>query len=108
MKKIYVIGSFKDLEISRQTVQKIEENGLTALISTPGDPKGIDGCLEKIDQADIIYVSNPRGEIGKSVSIDLGYAIAKKKVIFSNLPINDPPIAHHVEKVGPIEKLIQQ
>lgn len=106
MAKIYVIGSFKDLEISRLVVEKIQRAGFDALISNPGDPRGIDGCLRRVDDADVIYVSNPRGDIGKSVSVDIGYAIAKLKPIYSLRPIGDPPISHLIKGVMEIDALL--
>ncbi|MCM2323389.1 MAG: nucleoside 2-deoxyribosyltransferase [Oligoflexia bacterium] len=106
MAKIYVIGSFKDLETSRLAVERIKGAGFDPLISNPGDPRGIDGCLSRVDDADVIYVSNPRGDVGKSVSIDIGYAIAKRKPIYSLRPISDPPIFHLIKGVMEIDALL--
>lgn len=92
-KTIYVCGSFKDLEHSKSVASSLRALGATVLLSEPGDPEGIAGCLARIERADVIYVSNPRGDVGKSVSFDVGYALAKRKPVFSMSPIADPPIS---------------
>lgn len=107
MKRIYTIGSFKDLNTSRSIVGQIERHGHTALISSPGDPKGIDGCLERIETADLIYVSNLRGDVGKSVSVDLGYALAKGKPLISMKPVVDPPLSHRIRAVETVSQLVE-
>jgi len=48
--------------------------------------------LEKIDQADVVYIVNPDGYVGKSVSVNIGYAYARNKPIYAMHPINDPPV----------------
>jgi hypothetical protein len=45
--------------------------------------------LSKIDEADILYVVNPNGYIGLSVTLEIGYACAKKKPVFSLHSIED-------------------
>jgi hypothetical protein len=47
------------------------------------DSRGILGCLKKIDDADVVYAVNPGGYIGKSVSVDVGYAYARNKSIYA-------------------------
>jgi hypothetical protein len=48
--------------------------------------------LEKIDEADVVYVINPEGYVGKSVCLDIGYAYAKNKQIFMMHSVDDPPL----------------
>jgi hypothetical protein len=93
-KTVYICASFKHLDATRDVAKELEASGVAAVFSRPGDPNGIDGCLERIDQADLIYVNNPDGVIGKSVSLDLGYAIARGKDVYSCVQIDDPPISH--------------
>ena len=97
MQTIYVVGSFRDLETSREVAKQLSQTGFVVSMSQPGDPRGIDGCLDRVMQCDLVYVSNPRGEIGKSVSLDIGYALGKGKPGSSARPIEDPPIGHRVE-----------
>jgi len=94
--RVHVCGSFSALETSLAVVAALRAAGHDASCSRPGDPEGIDGCLRRIDQAEVVYVVNPRGEIGKSVSLDLGYALARGRSIVAMQPITDPPIAAHV------------
>jgi len=70
------------------------------------DVCGILGCLEKIDQANVVYVVNPDGYIGKSVSIDIGYAYAKNKPIYVLHPIGDLPVMSLVKGVLSFKELI--
>lgn len=105
--RVYVCGSFKDLEVARSVVEDLRAAGHAASCSLPGDPQGIDGCLRRIDEADIVYVVNPRGEIGKSVSLDLGYALARGRPIVAMLPITDPPIDAHVAGAADAASLIR-
>jgi nucleoside 2-deoxyribosyltransferase len=64
------------------------------------------GCLEKINQADVVYVVNPGGYVGKSVSLDIGYAYAKNKPIYVLHPIGDPPVMSLVKGVLSFKELI--
>lgn len=61
--------------------------------------RGILGCLEKVADADVVYVVNPRGYVGKSVSVDLGYAYAKNKSIYVMNRVDDPPIMNLINGV---------
>jgi diphthamide synthase subunit DPH2 len=92
MKKVYVCGSFKFLHEIEELESKLKEKNIKYETSKKMDRRGILGCLKKVDGADIVYVVNPQGYIGKSVSFDLGYAYAKNKSIFVMNPVDDPPI----------------
>jgi len=50
MKTIYVVDSFKDLEVSRKAVQEIERLGCRSLISSPGDPKASTDVLRGLNR----------------------------------------------------------
>ncbi len=45
--------------------------------------------LQKIEKADVLYVVNPSGYVGASVLFEIGYAIAKGKIIYSLEPIEE-------------------
>jgi nucleoside 2-deoxyribosyltransferase len=92
MKRLYVCGSFKFLHEIEDLECKLKEKGIKYEVSKKMNSRGILGCLKKIDNADIVYVVNPRGYVGKSVSVDLGYAYAKNKPIFVMNAVDDPPI----------------
>jgi len=40
--------------------------------------------LKKINDADVVYIVNPEGYVGKSVPVDIGYAYAKNKSIYGH------------------------
>jgi nucleoside 2-deoxyribosyltransferase len=77
------------------------------LISKKEDARGIVGCLEKIDKADIVYVVNPEGYVGRSVCVDIGYAYARKKPIYAMHSIEDPPVMRMVADVLSFEELTE-
>jgi hypothetical protein len=107
MKALYVCGSFKFLHEIEELEHKLEEKNIKYETSKKMDSRGILGCLGKIDPADVVYVVNPGGYVGKSVSFDLGYAYAKKKHIFVMNPIDDPPIMNLTNGVLSPEALIE-
>jgi len=45
--------------------------------------------FEKIDRADITYIVNPSGYVGNSVVLEIGYAYAKGKMIYSQETVVD-------------------
>lgn len=105
MKKIYIAGSFKNLETSLTIARTLTKADIPNSLSKPNDPDGIKGCFRRIDEADVLYVVNPEGNIGKSVSLDIGYALAKGKEVYSLRPIGDPPIANLINKSLSVEEL---
>ena len=48
--------------------------------------------LGKLDQADLVYIVNPTGYIGMSVTFEIGYAFAQTKPIYTMEPISDDTI----------------
>lgn len=85
---------------------KLKENNIRYETSKETNNRGILGCLEKIDQADVVYIVNPEGYVGKSVSVDIGYAYAKNKLIYAMHAVNDPPIMDLIDDVVSPEALI--
>ena len=92
MKRVYVCGSFKFLSQIEELEDMLKKESIKLVVSKSLDVRGILGCLEKIDQADIVYVVNPEGYVGKSVSVDIRYAYAKSKPLYVMHPIEDPPV----------------
>jgi hypothetical protein len=68
---------------------------------------GILECLGKIDDAVVVYVVNPEGYIGKSVSVDIGYAYARNKPIYVMHSVDDPPVMGLVNAVLSPKSLIE-
>ena len=99
MKKLYVCGSFRYIREMEGLERKLKEENIQFEMSKEIDGRGILGCLKKVDDADIVYVVNPQGYIGKSVSVDVGYAFAKNKPIYVMHRIEDPPIMNLINAV---------
>jgi len=83
----------------------LKTENLKFAVSKERNIRGILGCLEKIDRADVVYVVNPDGYVGKSVSLDLGYAYARSKPIYVMHPIDDPPIMNLMNGVLSFDEL---
>ena len=92
MKRLYVCGSFKFVLEIEGLERELKDEGIQSQVSKKMDSRGILGCLKKIDEADVVYIVNPEGYIGKSVSVDMGYAYAKNKLIYVMHEVDDPPV----------------
>jgi len=99
LKKLYLCGSFKFHREMECLGHELEEKNIAYEISESKDSRGILGCLQKIDDSDVIYIVNPDGYVGRSVSVDIGYAYAKNKRIYAMCPINDPPVANLISGI---------
>lgn len=106
MKRVYICGSFKFKRQIEELERLLTAENVEYKISKDLDTRGILGCLEKIDQADIVYVVNPDGYVGKSVSVDIGYAYAGNKLIYVMHPIDDPPVMNMINGVLSFKELI--
>jgi len=106
MKQVYVCGSFRFMDKIEELEMMLKKENVEFLVSKNMDVRGILGCLKKIDQADVVYVVNPEGYVGKSVSVDIGYAYARNKPIYVMHPIEDPPVMNLVSDVLSFEELI--
>jgi hypothetical protein len=85
---------------------KLGEKNIAFEMPDSKDSRGILGCLRKIDDSDVVYVVDPNGYVGKSVSVDIGYAYAKKKQIYTTCPINDLQVANLISRVMTPDELI--
>ena len=99
MKKLYVCGSFRFTHEMEGLERQLKEENIQFQTSKKTDSRGILGCLKKVDGVDVVYVVNPQGYIGKSVSVDIGYAYAKKKSIYVMHAVDDPPIMNLISDV---------
>jgi len=106
MKRLYVCGSFRFAHEVEQLEERLREANVEYQISKRVDSGGILGCLRKIDRSDVVYVVNPEGYIGKSVSVDIGYAYAKNRQIYAMNQVDDPPVMDLVTGVLSPEELV--
>lgn len=105
---VYVCGSFKFVDQVERLEAMLVEAGIPHQLSKEPDPRGIVSCLDKIDGADLVYVVNPGGYIGRSLAFDLGYAVARGRTICCLELITDPPIARLLNDVLTFEKLVER
>lgn len=83
----------KTLEFQREGIEVLSpklsrsiscEDNFVRLETDEGTPKEIEfKHLEAISRSDFLYVVNPRGYIGKSVTLEIGYALSRNIPIFS-------------------------
>jgi nucleoside 2-deoxyribosyltransferase len=106
MKILYVCGSFKFIRRMNELERKLKKANIEFTMPKKKSSRGIIGCLEKIDEADVVYVVNPNGYVGRSVCIDIGYAYAKGKPIYAMHAIVDPQVMSMVKGTLSFEELI--
>jgi nucleoside 2-deoxyribosyltransferase len=107
MKRIYVCGSFRFIRNMESLENRLKEEKIEYRISKSLDSHGIMGCLRKIDEADVVYIFNPGGYVGKSVSVDIGYAYARGKSIYAMNPVEDPPVADLITGILSPESMVR-
>ena len=63
--------------------------------------------LQRIDQAECIFVFNKDGYAGNSVVMEIGYAYAQRKPVYALAPIQDKFLMPLVRTVVSIEEFLQ-
>lgn len=85
---------------------KLRKENIECVVSKTIDARGILSCLEKIDEADVVYVVDPEGYVGKSVCLDIGYAYARNKQIFVMHSVDDPPLMKLTDGTLSFEEIV--
>lgn len=62
---------------------------------------------QKVDLADIIYVVNPGGYVGASVTLEIGYTYAMKKPLFAMEPIKEYTVMGLIDGILSPAELLQ-
>lgn len=106
MKRLCVCGSFKFVHEMEKLGIKLKEETIEYRMSKEIDGRGLLGCLEKIDEADVVYVANPGGYVGRSVCFDIEYAFDRNKSIYVMHSIDDPPVMSMIKGILSFEELI--
>jgi nucleoside 2-deoxyribosyltransferase len=134
MKKICLCASFKFYDNVLKFADVFKSNGIEIMIPIPNqflkftgtqdqNPnnemdksrgekivaaywKHITDHLGRIESADIVYIYTENGYIGNGVSLEIGYAHALKKIIYSSEEIHDLPISCFIHKIIRPEELI--
>lgn len=107
-KSVYVAGSFKSLEQMQAVRDRLLDAGIQTTMSEPSPHNGIDGCLQRIREADVTYILNFNGYLGKSVAMDIGYALGLGKPVYALEPISDPDITHLLDKIVTPDDIIAE
>ncbi|OGG17156.1 hypothetical protein A3D78_03770 [Candidatus Gottesmanbacteria bacterium RIFCSPHIGHO2_02_FULL_39_14] len=55
--------------------------------------------LENIRESDYVYIFNKNSYLGPAVTVEIGFALALKKRIFSYAPVSDITVTNFIEKV---------
>jgi hypothetical protein len=106
MKRVYVCGSFRFISEIGELEKKLKRVNIEYRMAKKMSPSGILGCLKNIDESDVVYVVNPRGYVGRSVCVDVGYAYTRSKPIYVTHAIEDPPVMGLTHGVLSFEELI--
>jgi len=106
MRRVYACGSLRFVDKIEELETRLKKENIECIASKSKDARGILGCLEKIDSADVVYVVNPEGYVGKSVCLDIGYAYAKNKLIFVMCSVDDPPLMRLIDGTLSFEEVI--
>jgi nucleoside 2-deoxyribosyltransferase len=62
---------------------------------------------QKVDLADVVYVVNPRGYVGASVTLEIGYTYAKNKPLYAMEPITEYTVMGLIDRILTPAELVQ-
>jgi hypothetical protein len=115
MKTLFIAGSrkfFKDIE---DFIELCRKNGIRA--ANAGKPSGPDtfesekkallSAFRLIDDSDCVYVIASGGYTGKTVALEIAYAFARKKPIFSSEVLEDFSARALVSRTMKHEEIIE-
>ncbi|MHA1908042.1 MAG: hypothetical protein ACW98Y_12155 [Candidatus Thorarchaeota archaeon] len=63
---------------------------------------------QKVDQSDVVYVVNPGGYVGASVTLEIGYTYALKKPLYAMEPIKEYTVMGLIERIISPTELLQE
>jgi nucleoside 2-deoxyribosyltransferase len=120
-KKIVISSSMKFRSLVKATTKALENLGYTPLFpNLDHSPEDRDVALtieEKnrlawdhyraVEEADAVYFILPKGYMGTSCKIELGYALALKKPIYYSEPTHDIGLDGYPKKFISLDKLIE-
>jgi len=119
MQSVCICGSFRFYEEMVQLRNTLQAQGVRCEWPLPGPRRApqtmtageardaIIQHLERIDRAECIVVFNKGGYLGNSVVMEIGYAYAQRKPVYTLAPIHDPFLMPLVRAVVSIEELLQ-
>ena len=90
--------------------KRATRNGFVFLVRDKGDPKEVEAKhLDAISRSDFLYVVNPEGYVGVSVSLEIGYALSRHITVFSSHQPSDLTLRGLMisgKSLGEIKKLV--
>ena len=105
MKSVVFCGSIRYAEQMAEWVKQLESRGIKAYAPRQSQPYNWGGLtdaerrqfwlqfIDKHNQAinghDAMFVFNPEGKVGNSVTLEIGYTLAKGKPIYAMNPDNE-------------------
>ena len=120
-KKIVIGSSMKFRSLVKATMKNLEELGFVPLfpnIDNSSEERDAALTIEEknklvwdhyraIEKADAVYFILPKGYMGTSCKIELGYALALKKPIYFSEPTNDIGLDSYPKKFISLDNLIK-
>jgi NTP pyrophosphatase (non-canonical NTP hydrolase) len=90
----------------RRSSPRATIDGFVYLEGETGPPKDLEsGHLDAIKRSDLLYVVNPEGYTGRSVSLEIGFAIASGVPVYCSQQMVDPVQAAYCVTSTPNESL---
>lgn len=122
-------GSFKFYKQMEIDAQKLRKAGFNVIVPQPShirhghapdilkkkydketlakwEGEGAFSHLNNIRICDYVYIYNKNSYLGPAVTVEIGFALALKKQIFSYAKVSDITVTNFIEKVLSPEKLI--
>jgi hypothetical protein len=120
-KKIVIGSSMKFRSLIKSTMKELEKFGYTPLfpnIDYSSEDRDVALTIEEknelarnhymaVEKADAVYFILPKGYMGTSCKIELGYALAFKKPIYFSEPTNDIGLDGYPKKIISLDNLIE-
>ena len=120
-KKIVIGSSMKFRSLVKATMKNLEELGFAPLfpnIDYSSENQDVALTIEEknklawdhyraIEEADAVYFILPKGYMGTSCKIELGYALALKKPIYFSEPTSDMGLDGYPKKFISLDNLIE-
>ena len=120
-KKIVIGSSMKFRSLVKSTMKELENLGYQPLfpnLDYSSEDRDVALTIEEknklawdhyraVEEADAVYFILPKGYMGTSCKIELGYALALKKPIYFSEPTNDMGLDGYPKKIISLDNLIE-
>jgi nucleoside 2-deoxyribosyltransferase len=115
MKKIFLAGSRKFADDLQNVFEMCKEAGIEVIkgrdsvkqLSDEEEKEAHKEMLRRIEKSDVVYVVSGDGYIGKTVALEIGYAIGKGKEVISSTKITEAGADSFVSKILKKEDLVE-